>query len=187
MPKKGRVAGARNIPELPHPFFQDKTLMLFGDQDIVKMIAMSAGHLPVVRTGRRIVAVRVDNVDGSVRTGTQNLHIGMRPAHLCRDTLFIRLVSAQRLAVLLSVLELSVTGNHNGQCDRIHLCRTLHVAAPVELQIDVSILGEIDRLDLERSMSAGLAELEISVLRLDDLGGSIHVLIALCLECGREL
>lgn len=31
MPKKGRVAGARNIPELPHPFFQDKTLMLFGD------------------------------------------------------------------------------------------------------------------------------------------------------------
>lgn len=82
MPKKGRVAGARNIPELPHPFFQEKALMLFGDQDVVKMIAMSAGHLPVVRTGRRIVAVRVDNVDGSVRTGTQNLHIGMRPAHL---------------------------------------------------------------------------------------------------------
>ena len=36
-------------------------------------------------------------------------------------------------------------------------------------------------------MSAGLAELEISVLRIDDLGGSIHVLIALCLECGRKL
>ena len=102
--------------------------------------------------------------------------------------LTVLLIVGKRIAHLGSIVECTVTLDEDDKLDLIHRSGASEMACPIEGEGCLGCSSELsERTEHKTSLVLALAELEISILRVDDLRSRVQVSVACSGESIREL